>query len=459
MKIFIITLFNIFLLISNSFTQNYGGWTIADSLNEPRQYHSSVILSNGDLLVTGSTGSNFRSSCEIYDIQTFKWRYTDSMQIGRADHHSILLNNNKVIVIGGYKIKSCEIFDSQTETWTFTDSLNVRRMFGHTSTMLYNGKVLVVGGYNVPDDSIHGVKLINCEIYNPDTEEWIITDSLHYERWYHTTTLLSDGKVFVCGGYILPAEIYDPVTQEWTIVDSMTIKRAWHSATLLDDGRVLIAGGYTIDDSLNSWTNECEVYDPILDEWSTVGPLQYARNMHNGILLNNGLILFAGGEFASTVWELYDPSIMQMVYWDYYPVDKFLPTMHLLPDGRVISIGGISWKGISLFPTEICEIYDPSLNDIRHLNNSVPNKFELYQNYPNPFNPSTIIKYYLPIKSYMKLKVYDVSGRLVSTLVDEFQSAGIHSFNFNAQNLSSGIYLVSLQTEKFVSTIKILKLK
>ncbi len=451
----IILFFNL-LLISNSLAQNYGGWTIADSLNEPRQNHSSVLLNDSSILVSGGPGDGIRlSSCEIFNPYLNQWRQTDSMNFGRTAHLSILLNNNRVLVVGSNKTRSCEIFDPQAETWIFTDSLNIRRMFNHTATLLNNGKVLVVGGYDVPIDTTYGVKLKDCELYNPATNSWSITDSLKYERWAHTATLLADGRVLVCGGDTLPSEIFDPITETWSNAAPMINKRNYQSAILLPDGNVLVSGGY----SSSSWFNDCELYNPINDEWLPAGTMQFARDMHSSILLDNGLILFAGGYFASIVWELYDPSIMQSVYWDYYPVDKFLPTMHLLPDGRVISIGGTSWINTYFFPTNMCEIYDPNLNSIQNTNNSGPNRFDLYQNYPNPFNPSTRIKYCLPYKTFVKLKVFDVSGRLVSILVNKVQSAGFFSFNFNAQKLSSGIYLVSLQTDKFFKIIKMIKLK
>lgn len=74
------------------------------------------------------------------------------------------------------------------------------------------------------------------------------------------------------------------------------------------------------------------------------------------------------------------------------------------------------------------------------------NIVKLSQNFPNPFNPSTIISYSLPENSYISLKVYDISGREIAVLANEFKKAGSHSANFNASNLSSGIYFYTLIT-------------
>jgi hypothetical protein len=71
-------------------------------------------------------------------------------------------------------------------------------------------------------------------------------------------------------------------------------------------------------------------------------------------------------------------------------------------------------------------------------------EFNLEGNYPNPFNPSTVIKYNIPSPAFVTLKIYDASGREVSTLKNEFQNAGSYDVNFNALSLSSGIYFYKL---------------
>jgi Secretion system C-terminal sorting domain len=70
----------------------------------------------------------------------------------------------------------------------------------------------------------------------------------------------------------------------------------------------------------------------------------------------------------------------------------------------------------------------------------VPTVYELYNNYPNPFNPSTTINYSIPKQSYITLKVYDILGKEIETLVNEEKSAGYYQVEFNATNLPSGVY-------------------
>jgi Peptidase family C25/Secretion system C-terminal sorting domain len=88
-----------------------------------------------------------------------------------------------------------------------------------------------------------------------------------------------------------------------------------------------------------------------------------------------------------------------------------------------------------------------------------PSSFVLEQNYPNPFNPSTTIGYQLSANSFVILKVYDMLGREVRSLVNEPQGAGSHHITFNASGLASGVYLYRLQAGSFSATKKLLVLK
>ncbi|MDP2039232.1 MAG: T9SS type A sorting domain-containing protein, partial [Ignavibacteria bacterium] len=89
----------------------------------------------------------------------------------------------------------------------------------------------------------------------------------------------------------------------------------------------------------------------------------------------------------------------------------------------------------------------------------IPAEFELLQNYPNPFNPETTIGYQLPKAEHVTLKVYDVLGREVVTLVNEFKQAGNYVATLHATSLPSGVYLCRLSVGKFVQTKKMVLLK
>jgi hypothetical protein len=92
-------------------------------------------------------------------------------------------------------------------------------------------------------------------------------------------------------------------------------------------------------------------------------------------------------------------------------------------------------------------------------NYEIPSSYALHQNYPNPFNPTTIISYELPKQSHVVLKVYDLLGREVSTLVNEENSAGLHKVELNGKQLSSGVYFYRLTANDFVQIKKMLLMK
>lgn len=89
----------------------------------------------------------------------------------------------------------------------------------------------------------------------------------------------------------------------------------------------------------------------------------------------------------------------------------------------------------------------------------LPREFALNQNYPNPFNPATTIRYQLPAESVVHLKVFDILGNEIQTLVDETKPAGIYELSWNAENLPSGIYFYRLQAGSFIETRKMILIK
>jgi hypothetical protein len=92
-------------------------------------------------------------------------------------------------------------------------------------------------------------------------------------------------------------------------------------------------------------------------------------------------------------------------------------------------------------------------------NGLVPNSYTLSQNFPNPFNPSTTINFTLPKDGLVKLVVYDITGKEIKVLSNEFRTAGYHSISFDASNLPSGVYLYKLSAGNFVETKKMILTK
>ena len=101
------------------------------------------------------------------------------------------------------------------------------------------------------------------------------------------------------------------------------------------------------------------------------------------------------------------------------------------------------------------ETYGP----VQEYNSEVPKVFELSQNYPNPFNPSTNIEFSIPKTAAVTLAIYNSLGQEITTLVSDRLSPGKYTFNWDADNLASGVYLYRLITDGFVDTKKMLLLR
>ncbi|MFZ1279412.1 MAG: T9SS type A sorting domain-containing protein [Ignavibacteriaceae bacterium] len=142
---------------------------------------------------------------------------------------------------------------------------------------------------------------------------------------------------------------------------------------------------------------------------------------------------------------------------------------HLLAKGLGIINMGYGYDfGFTNYNLNGCvidgEVYgDTTFTDVDDEFDLIPTEYKLEQNYPNPFNPSTIISYQLQKAGNVTLKVFDVLGREVATLVDEYRNAGSYEVEFNASSINhhpaSGIYFYQLKAGEFVETKKMLLLK
>lgn len=102
--------------------------------------------------------------------------------------------------------------------------------------------------------------------------------------------------------------------------------------------------------------------------------------------------------------------------------------------------------------------YPPKVS-VKQKNNQIPTNFSLSQNYPNPFNPSTEIEYSIHNKGLVTLKVYNMLGQEIATLVNQEQNSGVYTVNFDASKLASGVYFYRIQSGEFVLTKKMMFLK
>jgi WD40 repeat protein len=279
---------------------------------------------------------------------------TGDMKVAHGETTLTPLATGKILIAGGLDAFSdypptvtatAELYDPATGTFSLTGKMGTGRGC-HTTTLLTNGKVLVAGGWD-------GQKfLASAELYDPTTGTFAATGSMIQGRCYHAATLLPDGKVLVTGGYgssSAIAEIYDPSDGTFTAVGSMTSVRSGHVARLLASGKVLLAGGYDNQRSLAS----AELYDPTTGTFTATGNMTTARSDFTATLLRDGTFLIAGGSGSSST-EIYDPSTGIFTATVNMTRARYGLTATLLLDGTVLIAGGATNGSAS------AEIYDPA---------------------------------------------------------------------------------------------------
>lgn len=383
-------------------------WMTMNDCLAPRADHTATVLKDGNVIVVGGTSDvGVASTAEIFYPKTGTWEYAGRMNFARQSHRATLLNDGRLLITGGKgvnkAIDAVELYNPITKTWSRAGSLNFPK-YAHTATLLPDGNVLVAGGGEgfvrqvhgeifYPESSTwrslttimdigrggHTATVLNSQsilfvggtqgssqasIYNISEEKWIEGAQSEQIRDSHTATLMKDGRVLITGGGIstLSAEIYDPNTQLWTSAGDMNISRREHTATALKNGKVLIIGGQ----HGGQITSLVETFDPDTNRWDTYGLeggwsdasiMSIPRKNHTSTLLPDGSVLITGGiSRIDTIddegpTELLDSAERYFVggIGKWTTAGRMLGkrtghTASLLPDGRVLVIGGGSVK-------------------------------------------------------------------------------------------------------------------
>jgi len=240
-------------------------WSIGAPMIESRTRHTATPLPDGRVLVVGGLnvtlhdGGLFPSQprgAEIYDPTANRWSTTAPIGFRRLGQTATLLPDGRVLVAGGQDdsgrfLKSTEIYDAVQDRWISAAPMATAR-FGHVATLMPDGDVLVAGGLGEVN-----LGLTTAELYDPRTNLWVTVASMAESHSADTATLLRTGLVLVVGATgASRAELYDLAHNRWSLTGP-SMDRYQHSATRLSDGRVLIVGGYGIDAF-----NSAVVYDP-----------------------------------------------------------------------------------------------------------------------------------------------------------------------------------------------------
>ena len=341
------------------------GFVATGSMGTARSYHTSTLLGNGKVLVTGGLSSSGAplASGELYDPASGTFTPTANNMPNKAvGQAATLLPNGKVLVTGGGNASS-QLYDPAANTWSGAGGMSSQRTY-HTATLLPNGKVLIAGG-----SANNGSTVNSAQIYDPVAGSFSGTGNMTVSRDFHTATLLTSGpntgKVLIAGGrtsqgkgytYLSSAELYDPATGVFTAVGgSMTAARFGHTAAVIttgaNSGKILIAGGAN-----NAALSTAELYDPATGAFSATGALTSARQYFTATVISTGVLaaggLNSGGPLAGA--ERYQNS--GFVASDTMKAARAAHTATLLNNGSVLIVGGQNSSGVSTSTAELFRV-------------------------------------------------------------------------------------------------------
>jgi hypothetical protein len=221
------------------------------------------------------------------------------------------------------RIGLTQVFDEVTEEWVQRTPLSSPRIGFPVRVALPDGRALLAGGAS---DFNGGAYLATAELYTPPQQcprtcgpAWLPLEPMREAREQATATRLEDGSVLVVGGlrkagtsstFLSSVERFVPDTRTWQFAGSLHTPRVQHVATRLRDGRVLVSGGWAQHaDGTYGPMATAEVYNPATGLWTLTGTMSRARFRHAATLLPDGRVLVVGGEDTRSVplAELYDP--------------------------------------------------------------------------------------------------------------------------------------------------------
>ncbi|MFA6091712.1 MAG: kelch repeat-containing protein [Elusimicrobiota bacterium] len=347
-------------------------WVNTEKMGFPFTNSPAGVVPNGDTFLFG--GFNCDDSTTTFTVldsrdpfgfiphpdENPSWKSLSSMSKARSHFTSSVLPDGKTVVAGGtdgvFALNDTEIFDPKTHDWSTARPMRVARNL-HSTTLLPDGTLLTAGG-SVVNSSTGATKA--AEIFYPDSNSWALTSPMISSRNYHTAVLLPDGNVLVAGGYdaggnfLSSAEIYISTAHLWRSIAPMGTARAQHTMTLLHTNKVLVAGGVN-----NSVLDDVEIYDPGAGAWAPAAAMNLGRYAHSATLLRDGRVLAAGGSdgFGETNdAEIYDPETNAWTdtanTGNSMCTGRLRHSAMLLPDGKVMIVGGVKASGEAVKATE-----------------------------------------------------------------------------------------------------------
>ena len=206
---------------------------------------------------------------------------------------------------------------------------------------------------------------------------------------------------------------------------------------------------YTRSDEFSSFELTDSVHIGMSIESSTwhptTGQLWVSNDARGGDITKGNVYFYA--------FDVETKTFTEGLNWESPEEGEFARGLAFAPDGNTAYIGTFSNTTSRLQKLSLVA------NGVEVISSEVPDGYELSQNYPNPFNPSTVINFSIPTSGLVTVKVFDILGQEVAELINEVKAAGSYQVDFNAANMSSGMYVYRISSGKFNATRKMMLLK
>lgn len=456
-------------------------WSVGSSMPTKKCWFTTSVVDGkiyaiGGILVT----KEVLSTVEVYDPVTDTWTTKTPMPTARAGHAAAVVDGIIYVIgggtheadPGGYSV--VEAYDPATDTWIKLADIPAKRAFAYADTI--DGNIYVIGGIiTFADPHLHGEKTVY--VYDPSKDLTELVNTCCINKCFATAgddSICIQTKLNDPTGVTLYANIQAP---DQTPMDSIQ---------LFDDGNHYdgIAGdslyanvwsiisaeeqSYYVDLQVTKVDTDTVIH--CMDKlacFTTIGPIAFdgityrssdpEPNPGENILLrivlkNEGSSATATNIKAKLISLDTLVTVIDYIglFNDIEPSGSATSGYYKIkisencPDSTEIKFALDITSNDYTFWRDTCSILVVEPTTGINLNQNTPRQFILDQNYPNPFNPKTVIGYSLPATCEVELSIYNILGQKVVTMVNKQQTAGNYKVNFDASNLSSGIYIYNL---------------
>lgn len=383
---------------------------------------------NGWLFIVSGRDQNdaIMKTVQRYNVNTNSWDTLNPHPTGLLGAATAILKDSLYIIGGvvnppGAGQDIVYKFSINENIWSTSASLPVA-LVDAKAVSYQDSLIYTAGGFGGPNAG-------NVYLYNSNSNSWRTATPLPSagRRNFGGFAIAGDTLVYMCGTTSFGSTSYfdsvyvgvisqtDRSVINWTRGANFPGQtRTFFDACSWGSAGIIMTGGST-DNTFNTPENECYTFSPGRNQWTQLPdkPTAWLTGQSGSVQL------------ANNIWKLICASGYDSVY---------LSQTEILTD-TLFTVG------------------------VNNNNSYIPDKFILSQNYPNPFNPGTVINYELRITSYVSLKVINVLGMEVATLVNEKQKGGNYSVKFDGANFSSGIYYYTLNADGFKETRRMMLLK